>query len=166
MTLKPLSRDSIPMAIERATRYRLLNEPWHAESICHDILATDENHQEAIHILILALTDQFNTKFKKGMKEAESYVEKLEDEYLRLYTQGLIYERQGTAALNRSTPRSKFIAYELIMAAMNQYERADAIKPKSNEEAVLRWNACCRMIDHHQLHASDEEDVQHLLDAF
>ena len=166
MTLKPLSPESIPMAIERATRYRLLNEPWHAESICHDILQTDSDNQEAIHILILALTDQFDTKFKKGMKEAESYVEKLEDDYLKKYSRGLVYERQGTAALKRQTPRSKYIAYDLIISAMKQYELADEIKPQNNEEAILRWNSCVRMINDHQLHAPDEEDVQHLLDAF
>ena len=36
--LKPLSRDAIPAALEKAVRYRLLNEPGEAESICHDCL--------------------------------------------------------------------------------------------------------------------------------
>ena len=36
--LKPLSQDAIPKALERADRYRLLNEPAEAESICLDIL--------------------------------------------------------------------------------------------------------------------------------
>ena len=32
--LKPLSREAIPRALEKAERYRLLNEPAEAESIC------------------------------------------------------------------------------------------------------------------------------------
>ena len=36
--LKPLSHDAIPAALERAERYRLLNEPIDAESICEDVL--------------------------------------------------------------------------------------------------------------------------------
>jgi hypothetical protein len=36
--LKPISIASIPRALEKAERYRLLNEPEQAESICLDIL--------------------------------------------------------------------------------------------------------------------------------
>ena len=52
--LKPLSRDAVPGALERATRYRLLNEPGEAESICLDVLQVDPDNQEAIVILLLA----------------------------------------------------------------------------------------------------------------
>ena len=36
--LKRLSADAIPAALEKALRYRLLNDPAEAESICHDVL--------------------------------------------------------------------------------------------------------------------------------
>jgi hypothetical protein len=36
--LKVLRTGAIPAALERAERYRLLNEPTQAESICLDIL--------------------------------------------------------------------------------------------------------------------------------
>jgi hypothetical protein len=36
--LKRLSAEAIPAALEKALRYRLLNEPAEAESICHDVL--------------------------------------------------------------------------------------------------------------------------------
>ena len=39
--LKPLDLDAVPAALARAERYRLLNEPSEAESICLDILAVD-----------------------------------------------------------------------------------------------------------------------------
>ena len=45
--LKPLSPEAIPAALVKAERYRLLNEPDQAESICEDILASDPGHHEA-----------------------------------------------------------------------------------------------------------------------
>jgi hypothetical protein len=57
--LKTLSPDAVPRALEKAVRYRLLNEPGEAASICLDVLAADAGNQEANATLILALTDQF-----------------------------------------------------------------------------------------------------------
>jgi len=57
--LKSLSVEGIPAALERAQRYRLLNEPSQAESICLDILATEPENQPAITLLLLSLSDQF-----------------------------------------------------------------------------------------------------------
>ena len=39
--LKPLSQKPLPAALAKAERYRLLNEPSEAESICQDILAVE-----------------------------------------------------------------------------------------------------------------------------
>src|SRR4051812_7969768 len=57
--LKSLTREAVPAALEKAHRYRLLNEPEQAESICHDVLRIDPDNQEALTTLILALTDRF-----------------------------------------------------------------------------------------------------------
>ena len=57
--LKPIEKGSIPRAIEKAERYRLLNEPVEAESICRDILDVDPENQKALVVLLLAITDQF-----------------------------------------------------------------------------------------------------------
>src|SRR5262245_54777237 len=57
--LKALSSEAVPRALAKAERYRLLNEPGEAESICLDALVADPDNQEAIAILLLALTDQF-----------------------------------------------------------------------------------------------------------
>ena len=57
--LKQLHKDAIPAALEKAERYRLLNEPGEAESICLDILAVDPDNQRAIITLLLAFTDRF-----------------------------------------------------------------------------------------------------------
>ena len=61
LELKPISKESIPKALIRAKHYRLLNEPWQAESICRDILKVEPNHQLAVLYLILAITDQFGS---------------------------------------------------------------------------------------------------------
>ena len=55
---KPISHDSVAGALAKAERYRLLNEPGEAESICRDILQIEPNNQAALVNLILALTDQ------------------------------------------------------------------------------------------------------------
>ena len=55
-----LSKDSIPDAMKKAERYRLLGEPDEAESVCLDILQVDPENQEAMIDLILAISDQFD----------------------------------------------------------------------------------------------------------
>ena len=65
--MKPLHPESIEKSLGKAHRYRLLNEPLHAESICLDVLAIEPENQQAINILLLALTDQFE---KRGVFSA------------------------------------------------------------------------------------------------
>ena len=57
--LKPLSKEAVPAALEKANCYRFLNEPVEAESICLDILEVEPENQQAIITLLLSLTDQF-----------------------------------------------------------------------------------------------------------
>ena len=58
-TLRSISKAAIPAAVKKAEHYRLLNDPEQAESICLDILAVDPDNQQALVVLILAITDQF-----------------------------------------------------------------------------------------------------------
>ena len=51
--LKPISTAAVPAALEKALRYRLLNEPAEAESICRDVLLADPGNQEALVTLVL-----------------------------------------------------------------------------------------------------------------
>ncbi len=164
--LKPISKKAIPGALEKATRYRLLNEPWQAESICRDILHTNPDNQEALYLLVLSVTDQFSTKFRISLSEALKITAQLKDSYQQDYSKGLIYERQATAALKRATPRSGFIAYEYLRQAMQWYEKAEQKRPEKNEESILRWNACARMIMQYKLKpAPEEKGIQPLLDV-
>src|SRR5439155_18206392 len=94
---KPISREAVPLALEKAERYRLLNEPAQAESICRDVLAVDPQNQQALVTLLLALTDQFCSGWPECFDEAQAVVPKLQGEYQRLYYSGIIWERRGQA---------------------------------------------------------------------
>ena len=79
--LKPLSKDAIPAALEKAVRYRLLNEPMEAESICRDVLRVDPDNREALIHLLLSLTDQFEERLATAFGQARELVPRLEGEY-------------------------------------------------------------------------------------
>ena len=158
LQLKPLDRESIPKALVKAKHYRLLNEPWQAESICRDILKIDPNNQTAILYLILAISDQIGTHELHSIKEGKDLCKQLTNEYEQKYYRGIIEERTGKATLNRTSPRIKYIAYEYYRKAMEFYEEADKIHPEVNQDAVLRWNACVRKIQEFKLEASPDED--------
>ena len=154
---KTLSPEAVPRALAKAERYRLLNEPGEAESICLDTLAIDPANQEAIAILLLAITDQFDAD-STAVAEAWKTVGHLTDEYERTYYAGIIYERRAKALLRHATPRGGPRAYEWLREAMACYEKAEALRPPNNDDPLLRWNACARLImrDHHLVPASDE----------
>ena len=46
--LKPISQASITGALAKAERYRLLNEPNEAESICRDILEVEPDNRNIV----------------------------------------------------------------------------------------------------------------------
>ncbi len=162
--LKTLSIDAIPKALERADRYRLLNEPGEAESICLDILAADADNQRALVTLILALTDQFDrVDYSVGHTEFGDLLPRLRDEYERAYYAGVISERRAKASLRRQMHSSA--AYEWFREAMSWYEKAEAIRPPGNDDAVLRWNTCARIFMHNtHLQPREEEAAEPYLE--
>jgi hypothetical protein len=148
--LKPIHRDAIPEALEKAERYRLLNNPQQAESICRDILAIDPDHQEAIVMLVLVITDQFTENSGSPSAHAAlDYVERLGDEYQRAYYSGIVRERSARAYLKRAAPGGS--TYVAFREAMDWYERAEALRPRGNDDAILRWNSCVRTIERERL---------------
>ena len=163
--IKPISKDSIPSALEKAERYRLLNEPMLAESICLDILDADPSNSHAIVTMVLAITDQFTTTSSLAdVNQAKQFISKLEDEYDRQYYLGLIHERQGKAVLSRNNPDSVFVAYEWLRDAMDYYEKAEAMRPPGKDDPILRWNTCARLIMRHHLKPRDEKYVEQQLE--
>ena len=149
--LKPLSKDAIPAALAKAERYRLLNEPGEAESICLDVLQIEPGNEEALIMLILALTDQFPQELpssRSAPARATDLAARLSDEYDRLYYAGIIRERRAKAVLHRDRYAATATAVEWLREAMSLFERAEAIRPAHNDDAVLRWNACARLLQH------------------
>jgi len=155
--LKKIHPEAIPKALERVERYRLLNQPRVAESICHDILAADAENQQALVGLVLALTDQFEQEANKGINVVLDLIPRLSDEYSRDYYTGLAHERQGKARLIRDYPGARFDAFELLSLAMQWYDRAEKLQLPDNDDAILHWNSCARIIDNNKLEARPSE---------
>ena len=143
--VKSISKAGIPEAIAKVELYRYLNEPEEAESICRDILAVDPNHQLARRMLGLAITDQFLGTSTDRYKEAESCFQALRDPYERLYYSGLLHERRAKAQLHAGY--SSHILLPLVEEAMQCFAEAEKIRPAGNDDSILRWNRCVRLLE-------------------
>ncbi len=163
--LKTISPEAVNRALAKAERYRLLNEPWEAKSICLDALEIEPHNQDALTTLLLALSDQFDTD-TSCVAEAWATVARLRDDYERAYYTGIVYERLAKAQLQHGAPGCGPQAYEWLRFAMNCYEKAEAIRPANNDDALLRWNACARLIerDHHLVPITEERGEPLLLE--
>ena len=158
--LKALSEDAIESALAKAERYRFLNEPGEAESICLDVLQIDHTNQAAQITLLLALTDQFGS-VPGAHDRARETLAHLHSEYDRAYCAGIIAERRAKAQLARGGAGSSVGAYDWVTEAMRHFERAEALRPAGNDDARLRWNACARFLDRHpQLRPSTDEAAE------
>ena len=164
--LKPLSKESVPEALSKAERYRLLNDPLEAESICRDILAVDPDNLKAQESLILSLTDQFDRHLNETFQEACDLAKALEDEYSRAYYSGLICERRAKQHLQRGGPGAGYVAYDWYHKAMDYYGKAQELRPEGNDSSILRWNAIVRTLQRHpDVVAEPEEQHVPLLDV-
>ena len=157
--LKPITPSGIASALEKAERYRLLADPVGAESICLDVLAVEPDNQEALVSLLLARTDLFATTPGAGDASAREVLPRLRSDYDRAYYAGLINERRGKALLATVRPGSQGIAWICLRDAMEFYEQAGRLKPEGNDEAVLRWNTCARLLNAHP-HLAPSEEVE------
>jgi len=145
LKLKTISKDGIPEAISKVELYRYLNEPEEAESICHDILAADPDNQLAIRLLGLTLTDQFEGRHSDRYAEAEKIFQSLTDPYDLLYYRGLLLERRAKAQIKGGV-RAQILVGSLH-EAMRCFEEAEKIRPPHNDDAMLRWNRCARLLE-------------------
>ncbi len=145
--LKRLSHKAVAEAMQKAERYRLLGQPALAESICRDVLLVEAENQAAVVWLLLSLTDQFGPGNSELVSEARNLLPRLRSEYERAYYAGIILERQGKARIQNGGPGSGFVAYELLQDAMECYEKAEKLRPEGNDDAILRWNTCARVIN-------------------
>jgi hypothetical protein len=164
-TLKKLSREGIAAALERAERYRLLNEPWEAASICEDVLAIEPDNRQAVVTMILALTDQFRLQETGAELGARRLLSRLRNEYDRHYYEGIINERRGKALLSHGPPGSGPAIYGFLRQAMECYEQAEPRRPPGNDAAIIRWNTCARLImAHGHVRPGIEEPAQTMLE--
>lgn len=157
--LRPISKESVPRALEKAERYRVLHEPAEAVSICRDVLAADPDNQSALATMLLALTDGFSGGDAQSPSVARAILPRLHDEYARAYYSGVIAERYAKAMLGDPSHECPgHVIYDWIEEAMDDFDRARSLAPPGNDDAVLRWNACVRTLrDHPHLRPSPAE---------
>lgn len=144
LKLKTISKNGIGQAISKAELYRYLAEPEESESICRDILAVEGDNQSALRMLGLAISDQFLGGRLDRWPEVESIFETLTDPYERLYYTGLLHERRAKAQLRAG--QSLRMLVPLIENAMICFEQAERVRPPDNDDALLRWNRCVRLL--------------------
>jgi len=142
--VKRISTAGIAEAISKAELYRSLNEPEEAESICRDILTIEPQHQLALRLLGLSLTDQFTGRGSDRYRETEEIFRLLQEPYERLYYTGILQERRAKAQLNAGQQPHTLVA--LFDQALKSFAEAERIRPSGNDDAILRWNRCVRLL--------------------
>ncbi len=171
MELKKISDKYIPEALKKAEKYRMLNHPKTSESICRDILEVSPGNQDAISLLIVAITGQFSNPAKypdTKLKHAQEWVKEIKDEYHKLYFSGLILERWAKAKV-QDLPGGDL--YEYFREAIEFYEKAIPLAPEGDESAVLHYNFSLRFIDRHphirpSIHHDDASMAHNYGDSF
>ena len=164
LQLRSISREAVPRALAKAERYRLLNEPVGAVSICLDVLQAEPDNQQALVTLLLALTDQFAHGFQMHDAEPADVIAKLRDPYERAYYAGIVAERHAQAVLDQGAPQSPFVAHDLLTSAMRRYEEAERLRPPGNDDAILRWNTCARLMNSRAVRPHPDGDADDPLD--
>lgn len=142
--IKHIRASGVEAALQKADKYRELGQPAESESICRDVLAVDPDHQLALRILGLALTDRFESFSGALFGEAQAVFARLRDPYERAFYAGLVYERQAKAQVAAHLPAASIRA--LFDQALTHYGEAEAIRPSGNDDPILRWNSCVRAL--------------------
>jgi len=154
LELKRIANEAIPVALEKALRYRLLNEPAQAESICRDVLLVDPDNQSASITLLLAVTDQFESEFATAFEKANQVLQQITGQYEQVYYEGIINERWANAQSARGMPVDFVLSW--MRTAMRCYEKAEQLSNPADADALLRWNTCARFLDRHEQTSTSE----------
>ena len=80
----------------------------------------------------------------RSLSRPESVFQSLADPYERLYYTGLLHERKAKAQLRAGEPLR--ILVPLLENAMVCFEQAEKIRPQDNDDPILRWNRCVRLL--------------------
>lgn len=147
LELKSISMAGVDEANSKAEHYRLLHQPNEAESICLDVLATDPENQLALRNLGLAITDQFTGHASDRYAQVEDAFNRLTDKYEHLYYTGILHERRAKAQLAAGRPPHTVLV--IVEEALRCFKEAEAIRPAGNDDSILRWNSCVRLLQSH-----------------
>ena len=139
--LKTLSPDAVPRALAKAERYRLLNEPGEAESICRDALQVDPDNQDALVMLLLALTEQFQEE-TTAVADACDCAERIRNDYDRAYYAGIILERRAKAQLHRAVPNGGPRVYEWLRTRGPRRSARPAMTTRCCDGTRARVSSC------------------------
>jgi hypothetical protein len=165
LELKSLSHEAVAAARKKALHYRLLNQPFLAESICRDILEVEPDDQETLVTLVLALADQFGTEGGASSSAAMDLIRHLEGGYEREYYAGIVCERMAFAKLAVAGHASGHLAHDWFVRAMQHYDAAEPLRPAGNDDAILRWNTCARVMNaRSDVHPPHDEPVHMMLE--
>jgi tetratricopeptide (TPR) repeat protein len=153
--LKAISKNGIAGALAKVQHYRYLNQAEEAESICRDIMAVDPENQMALRQLGLAITDQFTGGTADRFNEAHSCFEKLTNAYERSYYLGIVNERRAKAQLRAG--HHSHALHTSFENALRYFEEAENVRPQGNDDALLRWNRCLRLMQGVPLSTSESD---------
>lgn len=92
--------------------------------------------------LLLSITDEFDRELAASLNDAKSLLPKINGAYERLYYEGIINERWGNAQLSKRGQAS----VGWYRAAMRCYAKSEELSEPDNDDAVLRWNSCVRIM--------------------
>jgi len=122
-----------------------------AESICEDILATEPDNRQALVTMILAVTDQFRDHgVGEHTARARALIPRLTEEYERLYYAGYHLRATRPRAPGARPARRWADRARLVRRRHEPLRTVDGRPPnRSNDDPVLRWNACARTLNHH-----------------
>ena len=95
-------------------------------------------------MLGLAITDQFSGGGADRYAVVERLFQSLADPYERFYYCGLLYERRAKAQLRAG--HAPHTLLPLLEQAMQCFGEAEKIQPPNNNDAILRWNRCVRLL--------------------
>jgi hypothetical protein len=109
------------------------------------VLDVDPENQQALATMLLAVTDLFDDEYVNAFQRAKAVLPRLAGQYERAYYEGVIHERWAKAQSSRKVPGTAVTGWYLH--AMHCYERAEALAPAENPDAILRFNTCVRSME-------------------
>ena len=166
--LKKLSPEAVPRALAKAERYRLLNEPARGgEHLPRCAAGPSPTTRTALTTLLLAHHRSVRQRFVVARRAGVGQVSRLLQDPVRArLLLRHVSRAAGEGAASAGRARLRAPAYRWLREAMTWYEKAEGIRPPGNDDAMLRWNACARLImrDHHLVPMTEDRNEPLLLE--